>query len=127
MKVSDAFPSHYLKAGDLGGKVVPVTISEVKTETVGRERELKLVVYFEGKQKGIVLNKTNANKIVALAGSDDTDDWRGVQVSLYATEVEYQGDTVEAIRIKAPSQQKPAVVRQAAPPAQDLDDSDIPF
>jgi hypothetical protein len=82
------------------------------------------VVYFVGKEKGVVLNKTNANKIVAIAGSDDTDDWHGVTVALYATEVEFQGDTVEAIRIKAPAQPKPAAVRK---PTQDLDDSEIPF
>ncbi len=125
MKVSDAFPSNYLKASDLGGKVVPVTISEVKTETVGREKELKLVVYFDGKDKGVVLNKTNARKIVEIAGSDDTDDWTGTRVALYATEVEFQGDTVEAIRIKAPAQPK-AVVRKPEPVA-DLDADDIPF
>jgi hypothetical protein len=124
VKVSDAFPSHYLKAGDLGGRVVPVTISHVKSELVGREKEPKLVVYFEGKDKGVVLNKTNARKIVEISGSDDTDDWTGIKIALYSAEVEFQGDTVQSIRVRA-AQNVAAAARRPEPPP--LSDEDIPF
>jgi hypothetical protein len=40
-----------------------------------------MVVYFQGKQKGLVTNKTNANNIAALYG-DDTDDWIGQKIML---------------------------------------------
>lgn len=130
MKTSSAFPSNYLRASDLGGREVSVTISHVNSEPVGRQREMKLIVYFEGKEKGIVLNKTNCKTIEQLAGSDETEDWPGTRVVLFAKEVEFQGDMVEAIRIKAPTVAR----RQAAPapppppPAREPgDDDDIPF
>lgn len=125
MRIGDVFPSNYLKASDLNGKVVPVTIREVKTEQVGRDKEWKAVIYFEGKDKGVVLNKTNAKKIVEIAGSDDTDDWPGVVIALYATEVDFQGDTVEAIRVRPAtgSKAKP----KPAPEPVEMPADDIPF
>ena len=50
MKVSEEFPSKYLKASDLNGKQVKVTISHVTREAVGDDD--RLVAYFEGKKKG---------------------------------------------------------------------------
>ena len=129
MKISDAFPSNYLKASDLGDAQPVVKIAQVKSEAIGRDKELKPVVYFDGKSKGLVLNKTNAKKITEIAGSDDTDDWAGVSVKLYATETEFSGETVECIRIKAPGakakpQPKP---EPAAVPDFDPETDDAPF
>jgi hypothetical protein len=132
MKIGDVFPSNYLKASDLNGSAVPVTIDHVAIEPVGREKEARPVIYFVGKSKGVVLNKTNARKIVEIAGSDDTEDWAGVQIVLFSAMVEFQGDTVESIRVKAPSAKKPAA-RQSQPPpppvvdVPDISDDDIPF
>jgi hypothetical protein len=113
--INDAFPSNYLKASDLRGSEVVVTIDHVGFEPVGRQKEMKAVVYFKGKEKGLVLNKTNATKITQLAGSPNTEDWDGIKVKLYPTETEFAGEMTECIRIKA----APAVaaVRQAAPVA----------
>ena len=66
MRVSAAFPSPYLKASDLQGRRIPVKILRVEMQELGDE--LKPVVYFEGKAKGLVLNKTNANTISAAKG-----------------------------------------------------------
>lgn len=136
MNINDAFPSHYLKASDLGDAQPLVTIDRVEIEAVGRDKEMKPVVYFTGKDKGIVLNKTNSKKIAQIAESPDTDDWRGVKVTLYATETEFGGETVECIRIKAPASARRAAAparRSAPPPPQDepemaeISDDDIPF
>ena len=132
MNINDAFPSHYLKASDLGDAQPIVTIDRVEIEAVGRDKEMKPVVYFQGKEKGIVLNKTNSKKIAQIASSPDTDDWRGVRVMLYATETEFGGETVECIRVKQPKssgrfvEPEPEPVRVAASAPQ-IDDSDIPF
>lgn len=99
--IADAFPSKYLKAGDLHGAEAVVTITEVTSEEVGRGRDRKLVVYFKGSSKGLVLNKTNATRIAKLAGSDNTDDWSGKKIKIYPTETEFAGDTVDCIRIKS--------------------------
>jgi hypothetical protein len=88
-----------------------------------------------------VLNKTNSRKIEAAYG-DETDDWSGQPITLYEAEVDLQGDTVAAIRVKIPplakrkqlTQQQP---RQddapppdngAPPPSSEHDyDDEIPF
>lgn len=126
--INEAFPSNYLKASDLGGASPIVTIDRVEFEPVGREKEMKAVVYFEGKDKGMVLNKTNAKNISGLVGSFETDDWVGFRIRLYATNVEFQGETVEAIRVKAaPANGNVARPQPTPPPPADIDDSDIPF
>jgi hypothetical protein len=99
-------------------------------------------VYFAGKEKGLVLNKTNANMIVEIAGSDETEDWEGVQIVLYSTRVDFQGRRVDAIRVDYPvkHQRQPGgngrrvnpPARPEQPPADDLDappldDDQIPF
>lgn len=131
MNINDAFPSHYLKASDLGDVQPVVTIDRVEIEAVGRDKEMKPVVYFIGKEKGIVLNKTNSKKIAQIASSPDTDDWRGVRVTLYVAETEYGGDTVDCIRIKSGKAERG--VRRVEPEpepvsaAAQMDDTDIPF
>jgi hypothetical protein len=134
--IQDAFPSNYLKASDLKGQQPVVTIDRVEFEPVGRTKEMKPVLYFVGKEKGIVLNKTNANNVANLAGTSMTEEWTGVRIRLYATHVEFQGESVEAIRIKAAPPQT-AGARAAAPPppppqpepaeAIAITDEDIPF
>jgi hypothetical protein len=99
MRISTAFPSDYLKAGDLAGRTVRVVMSHVEMKDIGDDH--KPVLYFQGKDKGMVLNKTNANNITALYG-DDTDGWAGREIMLFPAMVDFQGQTVEAIRIRAP-------------------------
>ena len=97
MKISSAFPSEYLKASDLQGHAVPVKMSHVTM--VDLNGEPKPVLHFQGKERGMILNKTNANKITEMFG-DDTDDWEGGEVILYEAMVDFQGKTVPAIRIR---------------------------
>jgi hypothetical protein len=122
--INTAFPSKYLRASDIGEQRPVVTIERVEMEPVGQSREMKPVVYFRGKDKGVVLNKTNAKKVIALAGgSTETDAWIGVQIRLYATEVPFQGEMVEAIRFMSPLSQP-----VAKPAPQEIpDDDSIPF
>ena len=97
MKLNDMFPSNYLKTEDLQGKRVKVTIYETKRERIVDDE--KPVVYFREKKKGLVLNVTNGKMIKSIAGSDESDDWEGAQIVLYATEVDFRGERVPAIRI----------------------------
>jgi hypothetical protein len=129
VNINDAFPSNYLKASDLGESQPVVTIDRVELEPVGRTKEMKPVIYFAGKQKGIVLNKTNSKKIAEIASSADTDDWHGVQIRLFATEVDFQGETVEAIRVKAPTVAAKAKPKTAPPEPEyaAITDDEIPF
>ncbi len=108
MKISSAFPSNYIKAADLQGRTVPVVISDVKIETLGsgQDAEQKAILYFQGKERGLVLNKTNAN-IISQAYGDETDDWIGMEIELYVAMVQFQSNMVEAVRVRIP-RKKPA-------------------
>ena len=90
MKISDVFPSKYLKAEDLEGANVTVTIEEVNREEVGPKKESKLVISFVNTLKKMVLNKTNAATIAKLYG-EETDEWLGKRIILYSKDTEFQG------------------------------------
>jgi len=107
MDINAAFPSKWLKAADLKGNKVAVVISGVEMEDVGDKDEgEKPVCYFEGKSKGLVLNKTNSSMIAELCGNSfETDDWIGAKIILFSTKVDYQGRRVDAIRIDPPLKQ----------------------
>jgi len=138
MNINEAYPSKYLKAEDLQGREVNVQIDHVRMEKVGNDD--KPALYFRGKQKGIVLNKTNAKNIATAYGAD-TNNWPGQPVTLFPAWVDYQGNSVQAIRVR-PSmaggmaqggQQQRQPQNPPQPPQQnngngsaDLDD-DIPF
>lgn len=133
--INDAFPSNYVKASDLKGAQAVVTIDRVEFEPVGRDKEMKAVCYFIGRQKGMVLNKTNARKIIEITGSPLTEEWQGSAIVLYPTETEFAGEPVECIRVKpvAKAQQKMQRMTPAPPPEPEsvhngpLTDDDIPF
>ena len=100
MNINTAFPSTYLKAADLDGRELTVTISEVVMMDVGDEE--KPVIYFTGSDKGLVANKTNAFEIADSYG-EETESWSGRQITLYTTKVPFQGKLVDAIRVRVPS------------------------
>jgi hypothetical protein len=122
MKGSDIFPSKYIKSEDLQGRDVPVTISHAEMEKIGDDP--RLILYFKGKEKGMVCNKTNFGRIAYLYG-DETDDWGEKQIVLTSEFVEYQGKTVKGLRVKPPPHVRPPPVKQSENPADPIDD--IPF
>jgi len=97
MKVSEAFPSKYLKADDINGKIA-VNISDVVYEPVGVDKTPKLVAYFRELDKPMVLNHTNADMIGLLHG-EETDTWKGKRIILMKVLVPFQGKNVPAIRV----------------------------
>jgi hypothetical protein len=130
-KLNDMYPSKWLKAEEIDGDDLVVTISDIRTESVGQGRDAgdKWVLYFNETDKGLVLNKTNAKAIAKLHG-DDTDDWEGKRIALYATEVEYQGETMLGIRVrlKAPKARANGNASTAAPaPLAETDDDGVPI
>ena len=97
MNIDTAFPSNYLKAADFTVDTT-LTIASVAIETIGEDA--KPVVYFTERETGLVLNKTNKETIKQIVGSSDTDHWIGKQITLFTTQVDFQGKQVEAIRIR---------------------------
>lgn len=97
MNINQAFPSKYLSAGDLQGKEPTVVISHIVNEKVGDD--VKPILYFQNKEKGVVLNKTNAMTIAQMYGPE-TDAWQGQRITLITVWTDFQGKPVQAIRIK---------------------------
>jgi hypothetical protein len=110
MDINSAFATKYLKASDLQGRDVTVKMGRVEQEKVGDD--MKLIMYFQGKEKGMVLNKTNANAISDIYGGE-TEDWYGQTIILFEQMVDFQGKRVPGLRVRAPRREAP--VRQAAP------------
>ena len=127
MKISAAFPSNYIKAADLAGKPRALQIRTCVPEELGQgnDKETKPVLYFQDRQKGLVLNKTNAT-VIADAYGDDTGGWEGKAVEVYPTQVEFKGKLVDGIRLRIVPEAQPQTQPAAAPMADDPSDA-IPF
>ena len=104
--ISDAFPSNFLKAADLKDRTVKVTIDKVIFEEIGQAKDNKPVIYFADVKKGLVLNKTNATTIGAVHGQE-FEGWTGKEIELFSMMVPYQGQNVEAIRVRAVAGETP--------------------
>jgi hypothetical protein len=137
MKLGAAFPSKWLKSEDCEDEDLVLTIRRAEMEDVQGQgsTESKLVLHFDETDKGLIVNKTNGKAVAKLHG-DDTDDWLGKRIALYATEVEFGGETMLGIRVrlKAPKAgPAPAATGAARPKAgattiPDADDEDdVPF
>jgi hypothetical protein len=100
--INEAFPSKYIKAADLMGRQISVKMDRTEYEMIGNDK--KLILYFIGKERGMVLNKINANNIAGIYG-DETEAWHGQEITLFEAMVDFQGKTVPAIRVRTP---KPA-------------------
>lgn len=138
MKGSDIFPSKYISADDLQDRDVAVVISQAVMEKLGDDN--KLVLYFRNKEKGMVCNKTNYDRISMLHG-DETDGWPGKPITLTTEFTQFNGRTMKGLRVKPSTQSVRAPAGRAQPmtqqhganvsnqsenPAESMDDS-IPF
>jgi hypothetical protein len=95
-----------LKAEDLGrGWSARARIAEVRAEQIGDDR--KTVLYFDAQEKGLVLNATNIDTLVALFGTDESEFWIGKTVELFTTNTTYQGKQTLGIRVRAPERSGP--------------------
>ena len=95
----DLYGSKYLIAADLHGetwlrRIGKVGLVDLKEKDGSSKR--KYLVYFEGVEKALVLNKTNAQKLAAAYGKDRSK-WIGVEVELYA---EMTGLGKEGVRVR---------------------------
>lgn len=97
-RLSELYPSKYLAAGDLPDEGLVLTIRHMEVEKM-RDGTDKPVLYFDEEGKGLALNKTNAKTIEKLYG-DDTDEWEHQRITLYPSEVVFNGENVACIRIR---------------------------
>jgi hypothetical protein len=119
MHIDTLYPSRFLRCADLGGRPMRVTIDGLKREEIGGEP--KVVLTFTNGTKALILNKTNG-KAIAKAIGNETSGWRGKAIILVPAQVDFRGDIVDAIRVRAASPQEPE-----PPPSEGPDfDDDLP-
>ena len=115
------FPSKWLAAADLEGDDRIVKIKGITAaEEVGQQKDKRPIVYFQGVEKGMVLNKTNAKRIAKLYGND-TDKWIGKSITLYPSECDFGDETVPCLRVRP---EAPEIEAPSNPDADELDDEE---
>jgi hypothetical protein len=93
----------YLKKEDLSEPVDTdlLSVKEEKVTAPGKGTQTRLVAYFDGLSKGLVINMANADTLAELTGTDDYDKWGDTPVQLYVDpEVKYGGKKTGGIRIR---------------------------
>jgi hypothetical protein len=96
------FDRKFLAAFDLEGKDRTVTIQTVKAEALtsaGGRADKRPVVKLAETELGLVLNKTNGAVIASLYGND-TREWTGKRITLYATQASMGGKQVDCLRVR---------------------------
>ena len=104
----DLYGSKYLSAADLKGqprrvKIGKTDVADFNEKNGGTKR--KYILFFEGEDKAMVLNKTNAQKLAQAYGKERTG-WVGQFVELYSEPTSYG----EGLRLRP--------LRKASTPAQ---------
>jgi len=115
MKVSSLYGS-YFKSEDFEHGPRTLVISRFEHEDVGSDKkEMKPVLYFEGHEKGLVLNATNKNTLLPTFG-DESDDWPGQAIEIYVADVQFGEKMVKGLRVRLPGTQatQPAQSTQPA-------------
>lgn len=98
------------------GRDTIVTISKVEAATLtaqGNRKSKKPVIHFEGKEKGMCLNKTNGKAIMGMYGPL-VEDWIGKRIALYPTTTQFGSDQVACIRVRPNVPQPKAVTSEGA-------------
>ena len=96
----------YLKAAHLKTAIVPATVDRIEFQTVhprpGQE-EIKPVMYFQGKQKGLILTSTNQDFLRATFGDEITASY-GKAITLRAVHKIIAGRGCDTVIIGLPAQ-----------------------
>jgi len=140
MHISQIKKSTYLTKEDCGSGIL-LTIKALSQEDIaleGNPQDMQWVMHFaEAESKPFILKTTNAVLIANALGSEETDEWIGRKIVLFADPtVMMKGKAVGGIRARAPKNQpktagvptpkpKPAPAPEPEP-AEPVED-DVPF
>lgn len=123
--------SQWLKADDIKGHkpIVVIETAEVVESDYGQGPKKQIVLTFEGKEKKLGLNFTNAARIAELTGTEDYGNWVGTAIKLYVEKVKFQDKMVDAIRIfpELPNGQAPVTPPQQFTGTPDDELDEVPF
>ena len=106
------YGSKYFSVSDLKGQrprrtIGKIEVAELKEKDGSTKR--KRIIYLEGEDKPLVVNKTNATKL-AMAFGKDSADWVGARVELYSemTNIGKEGVRLQPLRTERSPAPRPA-------------------
>src|SRR5947207_1198292 len=127
MKTDELKVSKYLKKEDFPQPAL-LTVTNITKENVALPTQPKKergVMFFEEREKGMVLNSTNLKRAEKVFGSDETNDWLGKKIVVFNDDnVEFGGEIVGGLRLRA--QRSKNEIEEANKKLAELED-DIPF
>ena len=133
-RISEMVESRFLKKEEVGTGII-ATIKDLVQYNVapeGKPEEMKYCLEFREDLKPMPLNPTNMHILEAITGSDNSDDWMGLEVVLFNDPSVIYNNIRGGLRIRAntaaaPTRapQKPAQGSRA--PAKAIPDEEIPF
>jgi hypothetical protein len=116
--------SRFLKAADLTAekkfKIKAVTEEPVG---IGKDQEMKLVIWFTNDRRGLVLNITN-NRTLRGSFGNDTAGWIGKIIIVFPTMADFRGQMKPALRVRIPTPKgngQPVAQPVTPPPAREID------
>jgi hypothetical protein len=125
MRVSQIFPSKYLRADDLAdGEELQAVIAGCREEKM-KDGQIKPVLYLDD-DRALPLNATNARAIASKLG-DESDAWRGHQITLFRSLTDYPNPDTPCLRVRVPQNSVKQTNVRPLPPVRDEMDSEIPF
>lgn len=108
----EIFESDWLGSIDLGGKDLTLKIVLVEKAEVfnpaTNKKSFKLAFRFDGQQKGMIVNRTNATTISKLYGTE-AEKWAGKSITLYPTTCKVGRETTTCLRVR---EKVPGVAKQ---------------
>jgi hypothetical protein len=99
VNVNDIFAGDYLKVEMLKGRAVTLTMAGA--DLAKFDEGNKIALHFQGTDKQLALNKTNAYAIAMMYG-EETGGWVGRQIEIYPDTTMFGGKMVPCIRVRAP-------------------------
>ena len=102
-------------SNDFGGKYMNAThitepfvgtVDRVDREDVDGNGKMKPVLYFEDRERGVVLNATRYDTVSAMAKSRDTDNWVGMRVQVKRGSTRFANKVVDCVEFGRPLAEK---------------------
>jgi hypothetical protein len=115
--------SRFFKAADLEQEK-KLKIKNVTEETVGENKDRKLVCWFTNDARGLVLNRVN-NRTLRGAYGDRCDGRVGKVVIAFPTRDTFRGQMIPVVRLRVPTPKEPVPVAPEPTDAEFNDEIDF--
>jgi hypothetical protein len=111
---SDSYGGRFLNASHVTKPFVAAVVT-VEAIEVEEGKKPKPVLFLEGVDRGVVLNKTRYDAMSDITGSPDTDDWCGRKVLVKRGSTNYAGKKVACVELEAAPASTGAALDDAIP------------